>query len=78
MCDANFVVRYQNVFDLIDMHGDTVISNDGGSFVIGLDTTAIHTYRFESPDGSNYRFSVDSIIFVEPTDNDGHLRVVGQ
>jgi hypothetical protein len=70
-CDASFVVRYNMLQDLIDMHGDTVVSFDGGSFVLGLDVGAFHTYRFESLDGFNYQFSVDGLVFFVGSNSTG-------
>jgi len=63
-CDASFVVKDANTFELVYMYGDTVISFSGDDFVTGLDINDFHTYRFESTDGVNYRISVDGQVFI--------------
>ncbi len=68
-CDARFYVLYRNVVDLVDLFGDAVISFSGDEGVVGLDIDSFHTYRFESPDGLNYRFSVDGNVFVSQLAN---------
>ncbi len=57
--DGTFKVRYIKLFDLIEMFGNAVFSFEGGDFVLGLDTSEFHTYRFESFDGLNYTYYVD-------------------
>jgi hypothetical protein len=66
-CDADFVVSFGDIFDLVEMSGDVVVSFEGGDFVRGLDPQSFHTNRFESADGLRYLFSVDGQIFLEKT-----------
>ncbi|MCH8147144.1 MAG: hypothetical protein IH987_04010 [Planctomycetes bacterium] len=63
-CDAAFTVDYQGISDLVYMYGDSVITFEGGDFVLGLDMSQFHTFRFESLDGENYWWSVDGDRFV--------------
>ena len=67
-CDGTFVTRYRRVSDLVQMFGDAVISHSGDQVVRGLDVDRFNTYRFESLDGANYRFSVDGLVFVDGID----------
>jgi len=80
-CDAAFVVRYDQVFDLVNMHGDTAISFEGGDVVSDLNINEFHTYRFESPDGVNSTFSVDGRVFFTGSDifaGGAFLQMLGQ
>ncbi|MCH9001389.1 MAG: hypothetical protein IIC02_02350 [Planctomycetes bacterium] len=63
-CDAAFSVHYQGISDFLYMYGDSVITFEGGDFVLGLDMSQFHTFRFESPDGQNYWWSVDGDRFA--------------
>ena len=67
-CDGTFATNYDHVYDLVRMFGDAVISFSGDHAVLGLDINEFHTYRFESLDGANYRFSVDGLVFVDAID----------
>lgn len=71
VCDSRFLVRYEHIHDIILMYGDAVVSVEGGDFVTGLAIDEFHTYRFESPDGQSYRFSVDGVVFLVATDATG-------
>ncbi len=51
------------------MFADAVVSASGNDFVLGLDQNEFHTFRFETVDGINYRFSVDGFTFSNRTDN---------
>lgn len=64
-CDAGFVIRYRNMFDLVNMYGDTAISFSGDIAVYGLNVDEFNTYRFESLDGLYYRISVDGEVFID-------------
>jgi len=72
-CDASFTVDYREIVDYIEISGDAVVS-PAGDFVRGLEITDFHTYRFESGDGVDYRFSVDGIVFHEGTGLSGNER----
>jgi len=63
--DGALNLQFRHMVDLINMYGDATIPNVGAGGVRNLDISEFHTYRFESPDGSNYTFSVDGQIFVE-------------
>ncbi|MDO8629603.1 MAG: hypothetical protein Q7R41_03860, partial [Phycisphaerales bacterium] len=62
-CDADFKVQFAYIFDLVNMYGDAVVSWSGAEFVWHLPNNEFRTYRFESPDGVNYWFSVDGLVF---------------
>ncbi len=62
-CDAMFTVDYAHLVDSVFMYGDAVVSFSGSEFVLGLELDEFHTYRFESPDGMNFWFSVDGLVF---------------
>jgi len=62
-------VGYANIFDLIFMYGDAVISFSGDDVLDGLNLDEFHTFRFESVDGLNYRFSVDGRLFIVDVDD---------
>lgn len=68
-CDGQFSVRYAAVLDTLLFFGDAVISFSGGLVMSGLDINELHTYRFESIDGSSYRWYVDGRFFSAPVDN---------
>ncbi len=67
-CDGSFTYRFLQVFDLLNMYGDSAISFGGNSFVFGLNIDEFHTYRFESTDGVSYRVSVDGRTFINASD----------
>ncbi len=62
-CDAEFSIRFKKASDLVSLYGNAVISFSGDEFVWRLPNNEFRTYRFESPDGVNYWFSVDGLIF---------------
>ncbi|UCE61266.1 MAG: hypothetical protein JSU63_05850 [Phycisphaerales bacterium] len=64
-CDGRFQVHYGGMSDTVYMHGDAVFSHSGNDFVLGLDITEAQTYRYETPDGIDYRFSVDGQVFTD-------------
>ena len=72
-CDADFSIVYVNIPELVYLFGDAVISFSGGEFVFGLALDEFHTYRFESNDGSDFRFSVDGFAFYDGVYSDGPL-----
>ncbi len=64
-CDAQLSVVFRKSHDYINIYGDSAFSPSGAGSITGLDIDGFHTYRFESLDGFNYRYSVDGIVFVE-------------
>jgi hypothetical protein len=62
-CDAFLVVNYRELFDLMFLFGDAIVSFSGDVSLLGLALDEFHTYRFESPNGVNYWFSVDGLVF---------------
>jgi len=62
-CDAWFTVTLGLIHDLVFLNGDAVVSFSGSHFVWHLPNNEFRTYRFESPDGVNYWFSVDGLVF---------------
>jgi len=62
-CDAGFSVRYDQMAESVFIYGDAVISFSGSQFVWHLPNGEFRTYRFESPDGVNFWFSVDGLVF---------------
>jgi hypothetical protein len=69
-CDAAFSLQYHSVGDLVFLFADAVVSFDGGSGMLGLEPDRFHTSRFETTDGTTYRFSVDGLVFVNRIDNE--------
>ncbi|MCH9003048.1 MAG: hypothetical protein IIC02_10785, partial [Planctomycetes bacterium] len=67
-CDGGFSLQYRDVADAVNIYGDAVISFEGGDFVTGLDMNEFHTHRFESLNGTAFRFSVDGDAFFESQD----------
>ena len=63
-CDANLSVIFREIVDHIYIYGDSAFSPSGNGSITGLDVDEFHTYRFESLDGTNYRYSVDGIVFL--------------
>ncbi len=63
-CDASFFVQWAGIGEVISLHSDSAFSFGGDFFILGLDPTQFHTYRFESVDGTNYRVSVDGLVFI--------------
>ncbi len=70
-CGAAFAIQYENLFELVDMVGDGASSIEGSDFVLGLDPSQFHTYRFESLDAHNYTISVDGEVFIDASDAGG-------
>jgi len=68
-CDAFFVVNYRDLLDLMFLFGDAIVSFSGDDWLLGLTLDEFHTYRFESPDGVNYWFSVDGLVFYTSIGN---------
>ncbi len=62
-CDAWFTTDYRDIHDLVFMFGDAVVSFSGDDAVFGLDMSQLHTYRFESLDGTAYTYAVDGFTF---------------
>jgi len=64
------------------LYGDTVISFSGDHFVTNLANNEFRTYRFESPDGVNYWFSMDGLVFRSSVGdqpiNSNYLQMRGQ
>jgi len=58
-CDGKFTVDFDEIHDLIFMFADASVSFSGNDFVLGLDPSDFHLYRFESLNGSMYNFFVD-------------------
>ena len=69
-CDARFYWGYKSIHDGLQLFGDAAVSFDGESFVLGLEKTAFHHYRFESTDGASYTVSVDGMVFLASTDSE--------
>lgn len=67
-CDGAFSVHYRSISDAIHLHGDAAFSGEGGDSAQGLTVNEFHSYRFESSDGSNFRFSVDGLVFYAEGD----------
>ena len=68
-CDADFVVKYGGMFEVVWMFGDSAVSFSGDDFVLGLDIDEFHTFRYESLDGINYTIAVDGRIFIVDAEN---------
>ena len=66
-CDGRFAFRYDRIFDLVFMYGDTVISFSGDDVLGGYAVEEFHTFRFESTDGLNYTVAVDGQVFMDST-----------
>ncbi len=62
-CDECFIVNYGGMLESFFLYGDAVISHSGDHGVTGLDIDEFHTYRYECPDGRNFRISVDGVVF---------------
>jgi len=58
-CDGRFSVTYRNIVQLLYLHGDSAVSFSGDDVLSGLELNGFHTFRFESLDGTNYRFYAD-------------------
>lgn len=70
-CDAVFSIHYKNIVEPIYLDGDAVVSFSGSDYVLGLPLDEFRTYRFESPDGIHFWFSVDGLAFKISYDDDG-------
>lgn len=62
-CDGALIVGYKQLNERVFMYGDAVVSNSADDFVWGLPNDEFRTYRFESPDGYNFWFSIDGYVF---------------
>jgi len=71
-CDASFTVDYREVVEQVLFYGDAVISLLADHFVTGLEIDEFHTFRFESQDGTSFRFSVDGLVFFQRADQQGN------
>lgn len=69
-CDANFKVKFGGMFEVVFLFANAAVSFSGDQFVIGLEPTDFHTFRYESLDGINYRIAVDGYIFIVDSDDD--------
>lgn len=69
-CDGRFSIIYLDIFDNVNLYGDSAISHSGSDYVFNLELDEFHTYRFESPDGSSFTFFVDGIEIWRRIDND--------
>jgi len=80
-CDAELFLRYKSVSDGLNMYSNRAYSQDG-NFAINLPGTQFYTYRFESLDGMNYRFSANGDVFVVRTMNgnpgSNYIQLVGR
>ncbi len=68
-CDARFSINYRMLFDVVYPFGDAIVSFSGDDWLLGLALDEFHTFRFESPNGVNYWFSVDGVVFYETYGN---------
>ncbi len=68
-CDGGFWVRYAGISQPLHINGDAAITPTGSGVIFGLELNEFHTYRFESPDGVNYRLSVDGTVFLVDSDD---------
>ncbi len=62
---ANFYVQWNIANEIVEMFSDTAFSFSGDFSIQGLDPNEFHTYRYESIDGTNYRVSIDGVIFID-------------
>ncbi len=70
-CDGQLSITYRNTQETVNMYGNAAISRSGDDAIFGLDIDEVHTYRFESLDGQDYRVSVDGEVFIDVRfDND--------
>lgn len=76
-CDAEFVIAYKRVFDLVTMLGDAVLSFDQTAYRLFPDRD-FRTYRFECLDGISYRIYVDGEPFFEYTDGKNYIGIYFQ
>ena len=68
-CDAHVTVDYRHVHDLVFPFGDAIVSFSGDDWLLGLALDEFHTYRFESPNGVDFWFSVDGLVFYATYDD---------
>ncbi|MCH8243381.1 MAG: hypothetical protein IH897_12355, partial [Planctomycetes bacterium] len=71
-CDASVWIHLHDVSAILNMYGDAAISYDGGRLVSGLVINEFDTYRFESVDGSMFRWSVNGKVFWTGQDDSGN------
>ncbi len=67
--DGTFVISYNTVFLGLDMYGDAIVSDDGGTFVAGLPLNQFRTFRFETPDGNQWCVWYDGKQFMCSANN---------
>ncbi len=70
-CDAFFQAGYQAVFEVLWIHGDSIVSFGADYFLLDLPINEFRTYRFESPDGLHFRIAVDGSTFFVGEDFPG-------
>jgi hypothetical protein len=70
-CDAAMQIQYMNVFDVLFLFGDTIISFSGDDVRTGLPLNEFHTFRFETSDGSLFCYWVDGQLFLQDVDASG-------
>lgn len=70
-CDGRFALRYGNILEVVNTYGNAAISFGGDDIIYPLALEELHTYRFESLDGINYRILVDGLTLSQGIDNDG-------
>ncbi len=57
--DGQFVFDYGRILEAFNLYGDAILSQDGGTYVRGLELNAFRTYRIETQDGVTYCFWYD-------------------
>ncbi len=68
-CDGSFTLRYRNVLEVVNTYGNAAISFGGDDIIYPLALEELHTYRFESLDGNNYRIVVDGLNLSQGSGN---------
>jgi hypothetical protein len=68
-CDGRFVAHFRDVFDLVWLHGDRAVSFSGDEFSPLLPLNQFYTTRFESRDGTSFRFAVNGRVFFARTEH---------
>lgn len=64
-CDGRFAYGFRQLFDVLNMYGDTAISGGGDDAVFDLNIDEFHTYRLESTTGFFYTLAVDGRVFID-------------
>ncbi len=68
LCDASFRIRYNTVFDGLQLNGNAVFPLHGGPELLDLELDTLRTFRFETPDGGHYTIYVDGKPLFEDDD----------